>query len=128
MRKRVSVGSVSSLALVTARMAADSRFVAYLHRNAVLDVVDDEWRRETLADDSTRAQASPSRALPLVAALSDALWFCCRALPRGRAGIDIPPEIDMPVGEAEDARAIGQPQTKQEDKWLELGLDDLQEA
>jgi hypothetical protein len=36
-------------------MASDSRFVSYLHRNVVLDVVDDEWRRETLPDDGMRA-------------------------------------------------------------------------
>lgn len=34
--------------------AQDSRFVAFLHRNPVLDVVDDDWRRETLADDGAR--------------------------------------------------------------------------
>jgi hypothetical protein len=34
-----------------ASTALDSRFVAFLHRDPVLDVVDDEWRRETLADD-----------------------------------------------------------------------------
>lgn len=30
--------------------------------------------------------------------------------------------------EADDARGLGLPQQKQDDKWLELGLDDLQDA
>jgi len=75
-------------------MSGDSRFVAYLHRNPVLDVVDDEWRSETLSDDD----------------------------------IDLPAEADLPPGEREEPRSIGLPVQKQDDKWAELGLDDLQEA
>ncbi|KAG8467687.1 hypothetical protein KFE25_006739 [Diacronema lutheri] len=38
-------------------MAEDSRFTAHLHRNPMLDVVDDEWMCETLADDDIEIPA-----------------------------------------------------------------------
>jgi hypothetical protein len=36
--------------------------------------------------------------------------------------------VEVPSCDADDVRALGLPPSKQEDKWLELGLDDLQNA
>ena len=92
----------------------------------LLDIVDDEWRADTLPEDGaiSRAGAPPPRR-PRAPSLSDApfsrrpppLSRAPRPLPR--ADIQLPPGVNPPTDEAEETT---QAEQDAPEKWTELGL------
>lgn len=74
---------------------------------------------------TARTPAAPPRSYHASPRARSCGPLCLAAWTPSHADIEVPTDVEALCADVDDARGLGLPQQKPDEKWLELGLDDL---